>query len=84
MKTRRHRDDHRIHSRILDGGGVTAVARCTEIAPAAGLRLRAVTAGVAADDVVPQHLQVPAVNTGDEAATEKRDMHRHRLIILVG
>ena len=86
MKTRRHRDDHCIHRLGLDGCGVAVVARRTAITPAAGLRLRTVTAGVAAENVVPQGHQVPAVDAGDEAAAEKREVQRpgHRLIIPAG
>ena len=83
MKSRRHRHHDGVDARIVDGGAIVAVAPDSPVPYPVRLRPGPVTAGVAGNDVVPESPQVPAVDPGDEAATEKRymDGRRHGAII---
>ena len=84
MESRRDGDHDRVDGRVLKRGSVITVAAGAPVPLSESFGLRRIAAGIAADNVSAEVSQMTAVHAGDEAAAEKRDMHRtgHRLIIL--
>ena len=73
VKGRRHRDHHRVDRGIGDRRGIRAVVADAAEAPAVRFSLRGVAAGVGAGHGAAERSHVPAVNGGDEPASEKRE-----------
>ena len=75
MKPRRHGDDDRIDAGIVDRLAVRRKAADPFVSAAVLGRFRPVAAGVAADGVRAEPLQVAAVDVRNEAAAQKGQSH---------
>ena len=71
VEARRDGDEHRIDTRVLDGGLITLVRRLAFPLTAERVGPGLVPARVAADDVAPESFEMATVNLGDEAAAKK-------------
>ena len=78
MKPRRNGDNDGIDMRIVDGGDVIGVRRSAAVPPAIVFCLRAVAACIRAHEMRSQPPKMAAMDAGDEAATEKREMQGFR------
>ena len=70
MEPRRHRHHDGADAGVFDRLPVAAVAPATAVPHAVRLGPRAIPAGIARNDLVPEPPQVPAVDPGDEPAAE--------------
>ena len=76
VKARRNGDDNGLDAGVVDGRRIFCVASASLKAATVVFGTCAVATGVAADDLVPQALQMAAVHVRDEAASEEREPQR--------